>query len=148
MNGTLVLDFVMQFAALECALKRTGRLDGGHSGGPRVDWPRFADEIGPLLNVRPESKRYLMTYPPDKQRCKGGKLVWVKSTRHDTTEAGYLLDLVRTIRNNLFHGGKYPDGPVDGSERNDDLLRAGLDVIDPCRLGDKMLADVWPDIGR
>ena len=32
-----------------------------------------------------------------------------------------LLDL-RTIRNNVFHGGKFPDGPVDEPLRDQKLI--------------------------
>jgi hypothetical protein len=48
----------------------------------------------------------------------------------------YLLRLVRDVRNNLFHGGKYPapTGPVDGEVlRNSKLLKACLTILDRCQ---------------
>jgi hypothetical protein len=44
------------------------------------------------------------------------------------------LRLVRDVRNNLFHGGKYLKTPVDGAaRRNKDLLQACLTVLAECR---------------
>lgn len=42
------------------------------------------------------------------------------------------LLLLRTVRNNLFHGGKYPDGPVDEIPRNKAILGAALAVLEGC----------------
>ncbi len=44
----------------------------------------------------------------------------------------FVLRLVRTIRNNLFHGGKYPLRPVDDDARNPRLLEAGITVLEQC----------------
>lgn len=41
----------------------------------------------------------------------------------------YVIELLKTVRNNLFHGGKYPDGPVEEIARNREILRASLVVL-------------------
>jgi hypothetical protein len=59
-------------------------------------------------------------------------LQWQKNTRRNGEgETEYLLRLVRDVRNNLFHGGKYPEEPVSGqSLRNSKLLQACLTILE------------------
>lgn len=61
---------------------------------------------------------------PRKQIFKPSKqLGW---SDHQETHA---LDLVKHVRNNLFHGGKFPDGVVEGSEDDLQLIRAASEVL-------------------
>ena len=41
-----------------------------------------------------------------------------------------MLRLLKTARNNLFHGGKYPDGPIEEVARDRDVLCAALAILD------------------
>lgn len=43
-----------------------------------------------------------------------------------------MLRLVRVVRNNLFHGGKYQSGPFDEIARNENLLEAAITVLSHC----------------
>jgi hypothetical protein len=36
------------------------------------------------------------------------------------------------VRNNLFHGGKYPDGPEFEVARDRKIIRAALAILDGC----------------
>jgi hypothetical protein len=67
----------------------------------------------------------------------------------DETEVQYLLRLVRDVRNNLFHGGKYPEsqgGPIDGNTlRNKRLLQACLTILDTCRSLDAKVGDLFAE---
>jgi hypothetical protein len=47
-------------------------------------------------------------------------------------EEHYVLELVKAVRNNLFHGGKYPEEHIEELERNAVLLRAALRILDGC----------------
>lgn len=38
--------------------------------------------------------------------------------------------MLRTLRNNLFHGGKHGDREVDDIERNKQLLKLGKIILD------------------
>lgn len=38
--------------------------------------------------------------------------------------------MLRTVRNNLFHGGKHGDEDLDSKERNVELLRCSKVVLD------------------
>ncbi len=52
----------------------------------------------------------------------------------DESQDEYLLRLVRTVRNNLFHGGKYPypECVVEDAARNRGLLEDSLAILDQC----------------
>ena len=47
---------------------------------------------------------------------------------------GYVLRLVRVVRNNLFHGGKYPIPiePLEDMARNEVLLNPSIVVLRNC----------------
>ncbi len=40
------------------------------------------------------------------------------------------LDAVRRVRNNLFHGGKSPNGPMNDRLRNEQLIKASTRVLE------------------
>lgn len=43
-----------------------------------------------------------------------------------------LIALVRRVRNNLFHGGKYNSELHEEPARNEELLRGGLLILEEC----------------
>jgi hypothetical protein len=48
------------------------------------------------------------------------------------SEEAYVLRLLKTARNNLFHSGKYPDGPIAEVARDRDILHTALTILDGC----------------
>ncbi|OGQ17655.1 MAG: hypothetical protein A3C54_01165 [Deltaproteobacteria bacterium RIFCSPHIGHO2_02_FULL_60_17] len=82
-----------------------------------------------------EAVEYLCKQPPKKQIVIEGKLDWA-AARQDQPESKsqYVLRLVRTVRNNLFHGGKFPEptGPIAESAGDQVLLKHGLSVLAGC----------------
>ncbi len=69
--------------------------------------------------------------PPQKQVLKDGRLGWA-DTKKDGSESqeAWVFRLGRTVRNNLFHGGKYPGTVVPNPERDQHLLQACLTVLE------------------
>lgn len=142
LDRDLVLQFFWRFSGFECALKREGFLrqqrppDPGNTAEP--DWKAFARAIhGRFGEVKKtsfqEAVAFLVRDPPRRQVVRDGSLGWQPLSRMDKdSDEDFLLLLVRTIRNNLFHGGKYPDGPIDEVARDQDLLRAALEVLEAC----------------
>lgn len=137
----LVLEFFLEFSRFEYALKRA-RFLKKRTEDAIPDWDGFAQSLGGQLADRHDSqfmqaRSTLFARPPKKQiRGPSGELTWRESTRGSgETEDAFLLRLVRTVRNNLFHGGKYPypEGPVDDPARDRELLRAALGVLPKCR---------------
>lgn len=134
----LVLEFFAFFSRFEYSLKRSRFLKVGEKA--EVNWDKYANSIrGKFAGIEnltfQNAVNYLMREPPRTQIIRGNELDW----RYTVQGPGehhecYILRLVRTIRNNLFHGGKYPHliGPIVDDVRNRCLLQAGLTVLTEC----------------
>jgi hypothetical protein len=128
----LVLEFLMRFARLEYALKRSGHYKADQTGGsltPDWDWVQNT-----LVKAKAETTRsildsclYLRNNPPRKQCVHNGSLGWTDSPTQGTIQ-DILLSL-RTVRNNLMHGGKFPFQPADEPSRDEQLLRASIALL-------------------
>lgn len=136
LDRDLVFDFFWRFSVLECALKREGFLDQDGYGNAKPDWPKFSKTITGRLGVASNGQTsralaFLQEHPPRRQVVRAGGLGWEDIVRKaGESDESHLITLVQTIRNNLFHGGKYPDGPVDDMERDKDLLKAALQIVE------------------
>ncbi len=134
----LVLEFFWKFSVFECALKRERFLRVGRNDAAQPDWQRFGESIrGRFGEVRvdgfQEAVRALTEAAPRRQVVRNGQLGWDNLQRGPgESEEEFVLRLVKTARNNLFHGGKYPDGPVPEVARNRAILRAALRVLEGC----------------
>ena len=136
----VVLDFFATFSRVEYSLKRSGFLRRGREDRAEPDWPSYAETLsGRLTSVESsefhQARAWLTNHPPKMQVIRSGGLGWDSLPRRksDTGER-YLLRLVQTVRNNLFHGGKYPypDGPVLDVARDRQLLEYSITVLDTC----------------
>jgi hypothetical protein len=138
LDRELVLGFFWKFSVFECALKREGFLRLGQNDAAQPDWNGFAEAIrGRFGEVRAEefqdAVRTLKDASPRRQVVRDGRLGWESIQPRDAEpEEKFVLRLVRTARNNLFHGGKYPDGPIDEVARDKAILRASLGVLEGC----------------
>jgi hypothetical protein len=134
----LVLQFFAIFSRFEYSLKRSGFLKPGEK--VEANWDKYANSIkGQFAEVEDptfqEAVEFLKREPPKTQTVAGKEFVW-----RDTVQGlgehyeRYILRLVGTVRNNLFHGGKYPHptGPIEDVARNRRLLQAGITVINQC----------------
>jgi hypothetical protein len=140
-TGDLVIEFFVVFSRFECALKRAEFVKADNHHNAFANWDNFAkerlDKLLPSMG-NPEfnrAKSYLIDHPPQRQLYKNGRMCWQDNAkRKDESDGKYLLRLVRDVRDNLFHGGKYPMVPIDGEAlRNRDLLQACLSVLAACR---------------
>jgi hypothetical protein len=131
-----VASFFIVFSRFEYALKRAGYVCGDNR---RVwaDWDRFSSKLkdtfepGKTSELQ-EAVRYLQDHPPKKQIVKAGRLDWREFERSESeSPVQWLLRLVRTVRNNLFHGGKF-EFPVQDPSRNAKLLQSCLIVLGAC----------------
>lgn len=125
--------FFILFSKFECALKRTGflqSLDEGQNAQASID--NFlnttlpADFYEHCLNdttIKP-----LLNHQPKKQIVKGGQLSW-KEEHIQIDDNIKLRAVLCRLRNNLFHGGKYPNAFQDEVARDHKLLDAGIALI-------------------
>jgi len=140
----LVLRFFVAFSLFECALKRAGFVYT-RNGRVFTNWKEFEESLEERFNPHrtEELERavgYLKEKPPKKQKVEDKKLDWEKIPRPDATPSiKWLLDMVNIIRNNLFHGGKYPIDPIEEPARNKKLLESGLIILKEClKLNDEV----------
>lgn len=132
----VVFEFYWRFSRFECELKRGGFLRSGRNNSAQPDWDRFGasvrgrfDSLGDGPSTRAIAELELAS--PRRQTVNEGELAW-ETIRRDPniSRESHVLRLLRATRNNLFHGGKYPDGPVDEVARNREILNAALRVLD------------------
>ena len=132
--------FFAVFSRFEYALKRSNFIKKGQFDAAMPDWDRFATQLrGHFAGVKDEhfiiACKYLEEEPPKKQIVQQGRLAWHDNApRDDDFEEKYLLRLVRTVRNNLFHGGKYPYpiGSLPEAIRNRVLLENSMVILEQC----------------
>jgi hypothetical protein len=127
----LTLEFLAIFARFEFALKKAGYAQGDDSK-VSPDWDSFARDVAkldaalaPMLN----GCQYLQQHPPKKQVLQNGALQWVARQVTSGSAIGDVLLSVRTVRNNVFHGGKFPDGVITDPLRDEQLIRDCLAVL-------------------
>ncbi len=131
-----VFRFLALFARWECALKRSEYVRGGGHGEASADWGRFADDVaGAIGGIAVEgytaARDYLLNHPPRQQCVVGRGVQWRPNPRRaDESDARYLLRVVRDVRNNLFHGGKYLGGPVEELARDRQLIDSATRVLE------------------
>jgi len=134
-NSEMVFDFFVVFSRFEYALKRAGFLKNGTRADP--DWTAFADKVAKKFEKLSNSdliqaKAYLINNPPKKQIREGKRFDWIAPQRGTTPEARWLLVLVKIVRNNLFHGGKYPRNIQSDPARDSQLIESCLIILCEC----------------
>jgi len=130
-----VFHFLAIFARYECALKRSEFVRRGSYGEADADWNTYADHISTRL-ARLTSPEYIMARdrllknPPLRECLDNGQILWLPNPRRrGETDARYLLRVVRDVRNNLFHGGKFQDYKVAELARDRLLIDSAIIVL-------------------
>jgi len=133
---------VFRFFALvsrwECALKRSDFAKRGSRDQAEPDWNKFADSVETNLDGLNEAKYtsnrdFLLKHPPDRQCLEHGRIEWQCNPRREKeTDGRYLFRVIRDVRNNLFHGGKYQSGPAEELARDRELLDSAIAVLEEC----------------
>lgn len=128
-------EFFVLFSRLEYALKRAGYLKHGKVEA-QADWRRFArnfqDDFSQINNEPVTgAKYYYETRPPRKQLQQDGELHWGEPLRRGDgeLELEFLCRSIGVVRNNLFHGGKFPQLPVPEPSRDQELLRHAKELL-------------------
>lgn len=145
-NPHLLLDFFLTFSRFEYSLKTSGFfIRPSQHGNQNVaiidakpDWKGFADSIRELFqsNINEELKaacEYLFINPPMKQVVDNSSIYWQPISRNETDwGVKRFLEMVRIVRNNLFHGGKHSNEVYEETERTARLLNSSLIVLREC----------------
>ena len=135
-DQSIVCEFFILFSRFEYALKRAGYAQ--QSGRQiTIEWKRFAKTLeskfdhsaAPSLT---KSCDYITERPPKTQRIdSSGKLSWVETEKRACDlELVRLVRLVQTVRNNLFHGGKFPGSREDEVSRDKELIQSSITILE------------------
>jgi len=132
-------EFFKKFSQAEFALKNVPKFRKiGIGGKAEANWNAFFKDqsvVSVIQNARDdlkEARDYILANPPQKLIIRSNRLVWddVPSTTNTNNDLNLSL---RCIRNNLFHGGKsVQSGGFEDNQRNKDLLRHGIRILDAC----------------
>jgi hypothetical protein len=128
--------FFVFFSRFEYALKRDPRYLMAGAGDAKPNWDLFASNnnvtFDPAASPRlTKAVEYFMAHPPCKQTRKSGQLGWSDPLLHSANEPmlTWLLICIRTVRNNLFHGGKFPMSLVPDPSRDVTLIEHSLVIL-------------------
>lgn len=139
-NFAISNQFFAAFSRFEFALKEAGFAKKRRANDDSVqpDWSGYAKTVGgqfAKVNGRrfQDAVEFITNFPPNIQVVgAGGTLKWQAPARAPKdTDEDYVLRLVRTVRNNLFHGGKHSGGPSQW-ERDGELLGVSLVILEHC----------------
>lgn len=135
MINKLCYEFFREFARYEYCLKAAGFLCDKRVA--QVNWDRYAMEVTHVFDSPEDTAlkaaiEYFLEFPPKKQIVKDGMLAWDNTPLEEKIIAKKILILIRRVRNNLFHGGKF-NGEWFEPERSEVLMRHGLTIMEACR---------------
>lgn len=124
------LSLFVSFSRFEYALKRAHFARREQEGGTRLG--QIADELGPPFfgEVRNSGiARDPIAKTPKSQIVIDGELSWKDA--EPVGDVRTLFVAIRRVRNNLFHGGKFPQpiGPLAKVSRDRKLLAQPLAVL-------------------
>ena len=141
-DRNLVTDFFIVFSRFEYALKKTKYIKADRSGNAEPNWNSFIKDNKAHFESIEKSEElqraidYLKKYPPKKQVYKKisdgdeTQKFFLADITPEKQEMKYLFTIIKVVRNNLFHGGKYPFSSLKEPARNTDLLRNSLIVLE------------------
>ncbi len=123
-------DFFYWFSRFEFALKENGYAKKGPYDAALPDWEKFRDTCSENYIASREASN-LLAAAPKRQVLVGNTCKWEKTDlSREKTDLGKVILVLKTIRNNLFHGGKSSQEDWDDPDRNLFLLENGKAVLD------------------
>jgi hypothetical protein len=127
----LLLDFLVCFARFEYALKASRFLHQPR-GVVEADWHCFMTHVEQLaedeLVAVIAAGATLLQHPPKKLVMTDTQPIWREVSRAGRSQIRFLLESVKRVRNNLFHGGKWVAPPEDPS-RHQVLVQESVAVL-------------------
>lgn len=127
----LAFKLFKKFARIEYALKAAGFHHG--EGEAKPNWDSFASSVSGKLENDPAISaaiEYMSKRPPKKQVIQNSLIKW-EYPPHNTNITHEILQCVRRVRNNLFHGGKFNYNWF-APERSKKLILHSINILDAC----------------
>lgn len=142
------IEFFVLFSRFEYSLKRWGCSDK-HSSELKVNWDDAAKKLSSKCDnlVREIRKKdwEIFTSPPKKQVRSGDDFKWIQINTDNMGETRKALCYLCNVRNNLFHGGKWPEEPVIDSARNRKLIGDAIQLVQMFVNSDDTLKAVYSE---
>jgi hypothetical protein len=134
-DSQLICNFLAIFSRIEYSLKATIKYADDRETKVDPSWDRFANEIHEkFLQIEDIELKsavdYLVNNSPKKQILDDNKLIFQEQEIDQNQKlTQQILLMVRTVRNNLFHGGKYHS---NAEGRDALLIKHSLKVLSEC----------------
>ncbi len=130
--SSLAFCFFYRYSRMEFALKDCGYLTTSQVGSPaNPDWYKFAEERHEDYCVTNEGERLISASPKRQVVAADKRLEWQSiDLGQCANDLERVIKTVKTIRNNLFHGGKHGGDGWHDPERTRMLLNLGVAVLD------------------
>ncbi|RCU45687.1 hypothetical protein DU002_14600 [Corallincola holothuriorum] len=139
----LAFDFFYWFSRFEFALKENKFLKCNEQGkNAEPGWDSLVEFLAEGFEHTAETSELLQLNPKRQKVGAHSELEWKDVGFDDCkSELCRVVRLLKTVRNNLFHGGKHGAEGWDNPERTERLLRVGKSILDQLA----QLADIESD---
>jgi len=130
----LSFEFFREFSRYEYCLKATQPKP--KDGKAEANWDWYAKDVEQVFASSKDpafvaAVDYFTNHPPKKQVVKDGALAWDATPLEEKNVALKVFVLIRRVRNNLFHGGKF-NGKWFEPERSELLMQHALTILTIC----------------
>ncbi|MBX3647316.1 MAG: hypothetical protein KF766_06555 [Rhodocyclaceae bacterium] len=128
----IAFDYFYWFSRFEFALKENMYLKSCKIGAKaEPGWGKFVEKWQAKYSVTPEANALLIAKPEQQIVARNADLDWAPVRLDDCkSDLAKVVRLLKTVRNNLFHGGKHGCEGWDDSKRTELLLSSGKKVLD------------------
>lgn len=121
-----------RFSRLEFALKEAGYLRNKNPGSWAIpDWDQFVTDWEGKYGLSKAATDLILADPEEQVVAVDGRSLEFRGIVFDdqATDLKKVVKLVRTVRNNLFHGGKHDSAGWDNAARIGSLLPVTIVVL-------------------
>lgn len=138
-NNNLSTTFTLMFSRFEYVLKNMGYFIGSDKK-VSADWDKYSrkENIKEAFNnitaqVIIDAVSYLLENPPKKQVVSDNNVIWKTSPPDpNLPKSEQVILMVRRIRNNLMHGGKFHGTHQPEVARDTKLIESSILVLEYC----------------
>jgi len=129
--SALAFDFFYWFSRFEFALKENHYLKSHEPGAnAEAGWKEYVAKWHSEYNLSSEASELLKLLPQRQVVLAGDQLDWKPlNLSNSKSELEAVVQCLKTVRNNLFHGGKHGCKGWDDPQRTEALLGSGKAVL-------------------
>ena len=123
-------EFFYWFSRFEFCLKENKYLESEKEGSKALPgWDKFVNAFSSNYTQSDNAKKFVSLKPLQQKVGKNNSLVWSDINLANDNQLQQVVRTLKTIRNNLFHGGKHSVEGWDDIKRTEELLVMGVQVM-------------------